>query len=55
MRALENLPGTYIKVPESEAPNIVGMELPLRVEKDIVISSLINQINEVCKFCLGEL
>ena len=52
---IQNLPGTYIKVPESEAPNIVGLELPLRVEKDIIISSLINQIKEVCKFCLGEL
>lgn len=52
---IENLPGTYIKVPESESTNIVGLELPLRVEKDIVVSSLINQIKEVCKFCLGEL
>ena len=48
------LPGKYTKVPESEGANIVGLEPSLRVEKDVVISSLINQIKEVCKFCSGE-
>ena len=44
-------PSKYQKVPESESPNVVGLELPLGVELHDVIASVIDQIKQVAKSC----
>jgi len=50
---LERLPAKYLKVSESVATNVVGLELPLGVEKDVVIDSLIDQVKEISAICSG--
>jgi hypothetical protein len=49
---LDLLPlGRFQRVPETEGPNTIGLELPLGVEQPDVIAAIIEQVKQIAQCC----